>query len=277
MNCNDSNPCTNDFCDPSSGCYYETVDCEDDNLCTTESCGSNGCQYTNISCNDYNSCTADSCVPSYGCINEDIPCIGGSNCSIPYCNSILGCQSLVIECTPIDACHTTSCDPHQGCVQYPINGTIHCGVCGPPKIICLFNIIEEAEKIAMLAGPYIAAIVICSVFFACLASFGGKKAYDWYIVAYLNRSASNPAYSPPGEDTYSSPVDDNPSPPPVAGNYTGVVSVDYEASAAVEVSATTTKVEYGAAYSAQVVDEAGGSATATATTEYKPPEDEGRY
>ena len=102
MDCDDGNPCTDDACDPTSGCVYtpNSDPCDDSNICTDDTCNpAIGCVYTNntascddndactdndtcssgtcsgqaITCNDSNVCTDDSCDPATGCINTSIP------------------------------------------------------------------------------------------------------------------------------------------------------------------------------------------------------------
>src|SRR5256885_13183475 len=47
LNCDDSNPCTDDSCDPGTGCVHvnNTAPCSDGNACTTgDTCGGGSCQ-----------------------------------------------------------------------------------------------------------------------------------------------------------------------------------------------------------------------------------------
>ena len=74
LNCNDTNPCTDDSCVPAIGCQFQpnSAPCSDDNACTEVGKCSNGwCSpgpATN--CNDEDPCTDDSCSPESGCIHE---------------------------------------------------------------------------------------------------------------------------------------------------------------------------------------------------------------
>src|SRR5436309_3200159 len=58
-NCDDGNPCTDDACDPSSGCTNTPTNCDDGAVCT-----------------------ADSCDPASGCVNQPIPgcCMSDGDC-----------------------------------------------------------------------------------------------------------------------------------------------------------------------------------------------------
>ena len=38
VDCNDDNPCTEDSCDPATGCSHTTIDCDDSDACTIDSC-----------------------------------------------------------------------------------------------------------------------------------------------------------------------------------------------------------------------------------------------
>jgi hypothetical protein len=60
---------------PASSGACTPLDCDDSNACTTDSCDPVlGCQNTAISCNDGDVCTADSCDPVLGCQNTAISC-----------------------------------------------------------------------------------------------------------------------------------------------------------------------------------------------------------
>jgi cysteine-rich repeat protein len=77
LNCNDSNPCTLDPCDPVTGCGAHPpapsgTTCSDGNLCTLgDTCnGAGSCSpgTTPLVCNDSQECTGDSCNPASGCV-----------------------------------------------------------------------------------------------------------------------------------------------------------------------------------------------------------------
>jgi VCBS repeat protein/slime mold repeat-containing protein len=69
--CDDNNPCTDDSCDPATGCGHanNTRPCDDSNACTTgDVCASGACHPGGpTSCDDGNCCTIDSCSPATGC------------------------------------------------------------------------------------------------------------------------------------------------------------------------------------------------------------------
>lgn len=95
VNCDDSNACTADSCNPATGlCSNDSISCDDGNLCTTDSCDTaTGCLNTLISCDDGNACTTDSCAPATGsCSNDPISCDDGSACTNDSCNPATGCE-----------------------------------------------------------------------------------------------------------------------------------------------------------------------------------------
>jgi MYXO-CTERM domain-containing protein len=77
LDCNDRNPCTQDGCDPLSGCTHSNL--PDGTDCGGGPCGPAACQAgTCVSsdpeyCADDNPCTQDWCDPLSGCVNEALP------------------------------------------------------------------------------------------------------------------------------------------------------------------------------------------------------------
>jgi hypothetical protein len=65
--------CTQDYCDPYSGCHYETPECV---------------------CDDLNECTVDSCEPTVGCINISIDCNDDDDSTVDYCDAAAGCLHM---------------------------------------------------------------------------------------------------------------------------------------------------------------------------------------
>ncbi len=84
--CDDANPCTDDFCDPSVGCQHSNnvESCDDGNACTIlDTCANGRCAGTTITCDDSNPCTTDNCDPSVGCqfVANTNPCDDGNACT----------------------------------------------------------------------------------------------------------------------------------------------------------------------------------------------------
>src|SRR5207253_7344236 len=75
LNCDDTNACTADTCDPTNGCVHTPVNCNDSNACTTDTCdATNGCVHTAVSCDDTNACTTDTCDATNGCVHTADNC-----------------------------------------------------------------------------------------------------------------------------------------------------------------------------------------------------------
>jgi len=90
VNCNDGNPCTNDSCDPATGCVNvnNTSACSDGNACTvSDVCSGGACQPgAPRVCGDNNVCTTDTCDPATGCTVR--------SCTGPACQVTCGLGSL---------------------------------------------------------------------------------------------------------------------------------------------------------------------------------------
>ena len=91
MSCDDGDPCTDDSCDPGSGCVavYNTAPCDDGNICTTgEQCSAGFCSGgESLSCDDQNPCTNDACDATQGCVYEPNTalCDDGDPCTMDIC------------------------------------------------------------------------------------------------------------------------------------------------------------------------------------------------
>jgi hypothetical protein len=71
--CNDNNVCTDDGCNPATGCVHTPITCNDNNACTIDTCNpTTGCVYTPIICNDNNPSTIDTCNPETGCVYKSL-------------------------------------------------------------------------------------------------------------------------------------------------------------------------------------------------------------
>jgi hypothetical protein len=113
MNCDDQEVCTQDSCDPQTGCFHKNlddVDCDDFNACTgNDRCEGGKCRGVDVSaCNDGNECTKDSCDSPSGCFHEDIdgPCTPEDPCyEQGYCSGG--------KCFPSG----TACDDKDSCTE----------------------------------------------------------------------------------------------------------------------------------------------------------------
>ncbi len=147
LDCDDDNPCTDDACDPVTGCThaYNTLTCDDGDPCTIgaqcdggeclgskpkcgdndvcngiESCdGSGNClPGAALSCNDGDQCTDDNCDPLAGCSNPQntAPCDDGNPCTLEsVCKSGDCVLSVPNACDDDNPCTENLCDVISGC------------------------------------------------------------------------------------------------------------------------------------------------------------------
>jgi cysteine-rich repeat protein len=83
LNCDDSEVCTQDSCDPIALCQHapKAGACDDKNACTTQdACSAGKCLGgLPLACDDGKSCTQNLCDPASGCVYVDVvPCCGNS-------------------------------------------------------------------------------------------------------------------------------------------------------------------------------------------------------
>ena len=130
LNCDDTNPCTDDTCDPELGCLYtsNTATCSDGDACTGgDQCVSGSCVGTPLTCVDDNPCTTGTCVEGEGCVyvTVDGPCDDGNACTGE--DQCVGGQCVgttVITCNDNNPCTNDTCKPSIGCEN--INNTLPC-------------------------------------------------------------------------------------------------------------------------------------------------------
>ena len=121
-NCNDNNPCTDDTCNPATGCAHtnNTAPCNDGNPCTTnDTCSGGTCVGgPAVVCNDNNPCTNDSCNPSSGCVftNNTAPCNDNNVCTTgDVCSGGVCTGSPTVNCSDGNDCTDDGCNPVTGC------------------------------------------------------------------------------------------------------------------------------------------------------------------
>jgi hypothetical protein len=145
--CNDTNVCTTDSCNPATGCEHSNnlVSCAasrcDGNIHSgATTCAQGACQpATTTDCDDGNICTLDACDAAAGCFNTaisgccrfDVNCRPSGVCLFRSCDSmadrcdtkivpVQGCCALVSDCDDDDASTIDSCNMSQGtCVNTP--------------------------------------------------------------------------------------------------------------------------------------------------------------
>lgn len=118
--CDDNDVCTDDTCNPLTGCVFTAKDCDDGDFCTADSCSSiNGCLNVPKICTDDDACTNDSCNPATGdCVFEAISCDDGDACTDDSCNPSSGCVSAAVSgINDGDFCTVDSCDSASGAIS----------------------------------------------------------------------------------------------------------------------------------------------------------------
>ncbi|MGB0714654.1 MAG: hypothetical protein ACPGXK_02180, partial [Phycisphaerae bacterium] len=133
--CDDSNPCTADFCDLAGVCRNAPdpkngISCADSLFCNgAEVCQDGVCQSLVAPCDDENPCTDDSCDENMdSCTNTN------DDTNDPddglFCNGVDTCLNGAIipgdppTCDDNNPCTDDSCDDVMGCVQ--TNNTVDC-------------------------------------------------------------------------------------------------------------------------------------------------------
>jgi len=124
--CDDSNQCTDDSCDPKSGCKHtaNAAACDDGNDCTTgDHCAGGLCSSdATLACDDLNPCTDDSCLPGGGCKHapNKAPCSDQNACTInDACSGGLCAPGISLACNDGNPCTDDVCDQQFGCLHQP--------------------------------------------------------------------------------------------------------------------------------------------------------------
>ncbi len=122
VNCNDGSPCTDDGCDPVSGCVHALNDaaCEDGDVCTAgDACEDGICKAgSTVDCEDANPCTLDACEPAVGCIHVATAgaCDDGNACTEgDHCDGGACVYDGLLACDDGNLCTTDGCHPATGC------------------------------------------------------------------------------------------------------------------------------------------------------------------
>jgi len=131
LSCNDNQPCTDDACDPISGCSHteNVAACDDGEVCTeNDKCIGKVCVGGDEPiCNDTNVCTDDSCVPGAGCTYtaNSNTCSDGDACTTADACVAKGCVGgPAPDCDDGNVCSTDSCNKTSGCVN--VANTVAC-------------------------------------------------------------------------------------------------------------------------------------------------------
>ncbi len=132
LNCDDSNPCTTDSCDPKTAqCTHVPIPngqpCGDGNACTQgDSCVEGVCMAGDAAdCDDENGCTSDDCDSVtgecvYGDIADNEACEDGDPCTAKdSCNQGSCAGGVAVDCDDDNVCTDDSCDAQVGCQNDP--------------------------------------------------------------------------------------------------------------------------------------------------------------
>jgi len=124
VNCNDGNECTDDSCDPDTGCVHtqNEAPCQDGDVCTVgDQCGGGECLSGGaLDCDDGNVCTDDSCDPAIGCVHESnhLACDDGNACTTgDQCSEGSCVGGNLPDCDDGNVCTTDWCEPAAGCLN----------------------------------------------------------------------------------------------------------------------------------------------------------------
>jgi len=135
ISCNDNDPCTQDLCDPASGCLHPPAagqpECDDGNGCTlVDKCQGGLCVGSNPKpCDDDNICTDDSCSPQTGECTftaNTATCNDGNVCTVTDTCAAKQCVGNgPLNCDDENPCTNDACDPEDGCFHTD-NGICQC-------------------------------------------------------------------------------------------------------------------------------------------------------
>jgi len=135
LDCDDHSLCTNEICDPASGCVYDPqpgLDCDDGNLCTgvpgtgQDSCDPDtGCVFApgpaGGACNDFFNCTNNDQCDGFGnCAGHNV-CDDNNQCTDDFADEFNNCEcgnfaAPGLPCNDGDACTEGEvCDENAAC------------------------------------------------------------------------------------------------------------------------------------------------------------------
>ena len=132
--CDDGKVCTDDSCDPKSGCVFviNASACDaDGSVCTEKDSCKNGLCIAGPKkdCNDSNDCTDDSCDAKKGCVNaaNTAKCDDGNPCTTSDVCAASKCAGKGLSCDDNNACTKDSCSLKSGCANDPLQGSCEDG------------------------------------------------------------------------------------------------------------------------------------------------------
>ena len=146
--CDDANSCTDDVCDPSSGCIYtyNAAVCNDANPCTTsDACSGGLCAGAFLNCNDQNPCTTDACSPTQGCqaVPNTLACSDNNACTADdTCSGGVCLPGKQAPCSDGNPCTADSCAAATGCTSTNIGGVCDDGNACTSGDVCVAGTCE---------------------------------------------------------------------------------------------------------------------------------------
>ncbi|MBI5610053.1 MAG: hypothetical protein HY902_14355, partial [Deltaproteobacteria bacterium] len=137
LQCADSNPCTDESCDPQKGCVKtnntKACDADSDPCTPADACANGNCVLGPVKdCDDKNACTLDKCDSASGnCLHPAKP--DGANCEDgDLCTSNDTCKAGTCaagpptNCDDKDACTADSCSKTGGCSNKTVADKFPC-------------------------------------------------------------------------------------------------------------------------------------------------------
>ncbi len=133
--CDDGNQCTDDVCDPATGCIntlLNDVPCDDGDACTERgTCFQGECRSEPVNCDDGNVCTVNSCHPVLGCY----PTLIENAC----------CEAGRSKCDDDNVCTNDDCDESgEGCIY-----TFNTAACNDRNSCTVSDTCDEGECIGI--------------------------------------------------------------------------------------------------------------------------------
>ena len=105
-NCDDGNPCTDDSCNPATGCVHvpNSASCSDGNPCTDDACVAGACVGTpnTLPCTDNNLCTLNDTCTGGACVGVAVVCDDNNVCTDDSCNPLTGLCVFAPNTGPCD-------------------------------------------------------------------------------------------------------------------------------------------------------------------------------
>ncbi|MCO4761019.1 MAG: hypothetical protein KC502_05910 [Myxococcales bacterium] len=140
VTCDDKNPCTNDACNPKTGCVYTANEgaCDaDGDACTSgDKCSEKTClPGKKKNCDDDEPCTADSCDKKTGqCQSKQLTsncddgnaCTQDDKCGLAKDGKYTCLAGGAVVCNDNNACTTDSCDSKKGCTTKAAQDGANC-------------------------------------------------------------------------------------------------------------------------------------------------------